>query len=63
MALKKTHVLLHFYDFQQTFEKFSDKNWSFTDCSSKWIIEKLKIKTALTLDHHFQQFGSVLVLP
>ena len=47
----------------QTFEKFSDKNWSFTDCSSKWIIEKLKIKTALTLDHHFQQFGSVLVLP
>ena len=47
----------------QTFEKFSDKNWSFTDCSSKWIIEKLKIKKALTLDHHFQQFGSVLVLP
>ncbi|MDJ0601599.1 MAG: PIN domain-containing protein [Crocosphaera sp.] len=47
----------------QIFEKFSDKNWSFTDCSSKWIIEKLKIKKTLTLDHHFQQFGSVLVLP
>lgn len=45
------------------FQKFSDKGWSFTDCSSKVMMEKLQIKMAFAFDHHFQQFGSICVVP
>lgn len=47
----------------ETFRKFSDKDWSFTDCSSKVVMEKLGIIQAFCFDHHFFQFGSVVVLP
>lgn len=47
----------------ETFEKYADKNWSFTDCASKVIIEKLKLTHAFTFDNHFRQFGSVIVVP
>ncbi len=45
------------------FSSFDDKSWSFTDCTSKVIIEKLGIAEALSLDRHFQQFGSLTVFP
>ncbi len=38
------------------FQKFSDKNWSFTDCSSKFICEKFGITHAFAFDKHFRQF-------
>ena len=47
----------------QTFQNFSDKAWSFTDCSSKVIIEKLDLPRAFAFDQHFQQFGAVIVMP
>ncbi len=47
----------------QVFQRFSDKEWSFTDCSSKMIMEKLGINKAFTFDHHFTQFGLGEVLP
>ena len=47
----------------QTFRQFADKQWSFTDCSSKAMIEKFKCKEAFAFDHHFRQFGSVIVVP
>ena len=47
----------------QTFRQFADKQWSFTDCSSKIIIESLNCKEAFAFDHHFKQFGSVIVVP
>lgn len=47
----------------QIFQQFSDKQWSFTDCSSKIIIEKFNCKEAFAFDHHFRQFGSVIVVP
>lgn len=47
----------------QVFSQFSDKEWSFTDCSSKIVIEKLQIGKALSLDNHFRQFGSIVVIP
>lgn len=47
----------------KTFEQFHDKNWSFTDCTSKVVIEQLGIKVALAFDHHFHQFGTVEVVP
>lgn len=53
-------------DIQQTwqiFHQFSDKNWSFTDCSSKVVIQKIRLNQAFAFDHHFHQFGSVSVVP
>lgn len=47
----------------QVFRQFSDKEWSFTDCTSKVVMEKFKITQAFAFDHHFHQFGSVNVLP
>ena len=42
---------------------FDDKDWSFTDCTSKVVIEQFGIETAFTFDHHFRQFGTVVVVP
>lgn len=47
----------------ETFRRFTDKRWSFTDCASKIVIEKLNLTHAFAFDHHFQQFGSVIVVP
>ena len=47
----------------QVFQRFSDKEWSFTDCSSKVVMSKLGIDKAFAFDRHFNQFGSVAVLP
>ena len=45
------------------FVQFSDKGWSFTDCTSKVIMERLNISTAFSFDEHFEQFGSVIRVP
>jgi len=45
------------------FLQFSDKGWSFTDCTSKVIMERLNIPTAFSFDEHFEQFGSVIRVP
>ncbi len=37
--------------------------WSFTDCTSKIVIDDLEIRTAVALDEHFRQFGNVTVVP
>ena|SRR5687767_5422297 len=47
----------------KTFEQFDDKNWSFTDCTSKVVMERLSIKVAFAFDHHFHQFGTIQVVP
>jgi predicted nucleic acid-binding protein len=47
----------------QVFRKFKDKDWSYTDCTSKVVIEKLGLTTAFTFDHHFRQFGTLTVVP
>ncbi|HLG14092.1 MAG TPA: PIN domain-containing protein [Blastocatellia bacterium] len=47
----------------ELFRKFSDKDWSFTDCSSKVVMEKLGITHAFCFDHDFVQFGSIVVVP
>jgi predicted nucleic acid-binding protein len=47
----------------QTFRQFRDKDWSFTDCTSKVVIERLQATQAFSFDHHFRQFGSVGVVP
>jgi predicted nucleic acid-binding protein len=45
------------------FQKFKDKDWSFTDCTSKVVIEQLGITAAFAFDQHFHQFGTVVVVP
>jgi predicted nucleic acid-binding protein len=45
------------------FSTFRDKDWSFTDCVSKVVIERLGIKTACAFDEHFREFGSLTVVP
>ena len=46
----------------ETFERFDDKDWSFTDCTSKVIMEQLGITVAFAFDHHFHQFGTTQVV-
>jgi len=46
-----------------TFEQFDDKSWSFTDCTSKIVMEQLGVKIAFAFDHHFHQFGTIQVVP
>jgi hypothetical protein len=47
----------------QVFGQFSDKDWSFTDCTSKVVMASLNITQAFAFDHHFRQFASVQVVP
>jgi predicted nucleic acid-binding protein len=45
------------------FEKYKDKGWSFTDCTSKAFMEATHITHAFAFDHHFEQFGSIIRVP
>jgi len=47
----------------EVFRIYQDKEWSFTDCTSKVIIERLGITQAFAFDQHFRQFGTVTVVP
>ncbi|HJH26624.1 MAG TPA: nucleic acid-binding protein [Methanophagales archaeon] len=42
------------------FERFNrDKKWSFTDCTSKVVMDLLRIEEVFTFDFHFEQMGFV----
>ena len=47
----------------ELFQKYGDKDWSFTDCSSFVYMKRRKLTRALALDHHFDQFPGVQRLP
>lgn len=47
----------------QVFHNYQDKDWSFTDCTSKVVMERLGIEVAFAFDHHFEQFGTVKKVP
>jgi uncharacterized protein len=47
----------------EIFFAFTDKNWSFTDCTSWAVIQRLNIRQAFAFDDHFRQFGNVAVVP
>ncbi len=53
-------------DFQAawaTYRHYDDKGWSFTDCTSLAVIQRLSISAAFAFDEHFRQFGNVTVVP
>jgi len=59
-------IKVSFEDFSHAwaiFVQFSDKGWSFTDCTNKVIMERLNISTAFSFDEHFEQFGSITRVP
>jgi predicted nucleic acid-binding protein len=45
------------------FESHPDKDWSFTDCVSRAVMERLKTDRIFGFDTHFREFGSVIVVP
>jgi uncharacterized protein len=59
----ETIARLHFLSSDQIrrswilFQQRADAGWSFTDCTSKIIVDDMGIKSAVSLDHHFLQFG------
>ncbi len=47
----------------EVFFHFHDKGWSFTDCVSRVLMERLRVVRAFSFDQHFRQFGTVAVVP
>ena len=47
----------------EIFSRYRDKAWSFTDCISFVVMNRLKIQQAFAFDEHFRQFGTVAVVP
>jgi predicted nucleic acid-binding protein len=45
------------------FQQRASAGWSFTDCTSKIVMDDLGINVAVALDEHFHQFGNVTVVP
>ncbi len=45
------------------FKRFTEHEFSFTDCTSFVLMERLGIETAFTFDAHFRQYGRFLVNP
>ena len=44
----------------EVFDRFNrDKKWSFTDCTSKVVMDLLRIEDVFTFDFHFEQMGFV----
>jgi len=59
IAGKLLEVIYITYEIEQTtwrlFERYSDKDFSFTDCTSFVVMQLLGLSYALTNDHHFEQ--------
>jgi hypothetical protein len=47
----------------EVYRRFADKQWSFTDCVSKVVMDRRGIRTAFAFDGHFRQFGTVTTVP
>lgn len=47
----------------EVFKRFDDKQWSFTDCTSRVVMERRRLRRAFAFDQHFKQFGTVRVVP
>jgi predicted nucleic acid-binding protein len=44
----------------RVFNRYRDKDWSYTDCACLVLAQRNDIKEAFTFDHHFAQMGLVV---
>jgi predicted nucleic acid-binding protein len=42
--------------------QYADKGFSFTDCTSFALMERLDINTVFAFDDHFTQYGKFMIL-
>jgi predicted nucleic acid-binding protein len=47
----------------QLFQRYRDKEFSFTDCTSFALMERMRITTAFAFDIHFRQYGRFTIVP
>jgi predicted nucleic acid-binding protein len=47
----------------EVFQQFNDKGWSFTDCTSRVVMQRLGVTHAFAFDRHFEEFGTVVRVP
>ena len=47
----------------EVFRQYRDKGWSFTDCTSKVVMERLGIAQAFAFDTDFEEFGTIVRVP
>ncbi len=47
----------------RVYRNYSDKQWSFTDCTSFALMQRLRVVDAFAFDDHFRQFGQFVVWP
>lgn len=45
------------------FQRYDDKSFSFTDCTTFAVMERLNIRSAFTFDEHFKMYGKLSVFP
>lgn len=45
------------------FQRYTDKNWSFTDCASYVVMRRLGISAAFAFDQHFSQMPGIRRVP
>jgi hypothetical protein len=45
------------------FQRYRDKGFSFTDCTTFALMGRLHISTAFAFDIHFRQYGQCIVVP
>ncbi len=47
----------------QLFQRYRDKEFSFTDCTSFALMERMRITTAFAFDIHFRQYSRFSIVP
>ena len=47
----------------EVFQQYGDKGWSFTDCTSRVVMQRLGVTHAFAFDSHFEEFGTVVRAP
>jgi predicted nucleic acid-binding protein len=65
--LAKTVQILHITEeieehAWKLFKQYSDKDFSFTDCTSFVVMRQLGLSEVFTNDHHFEQMGFTILL-
>jgi len=55
------HLRIRFEKARGLFFQYSDKDFSFTDCTSFAVMREMRLTRALTTDRHFRQMGFQVV--